>query len=315
MPVRPPHNDETREQYVFGYCVPLEEEAGYPRNQAIAMCMRYYDEGKSQKAYQPRKWSTIDRRRAKYRAKYRPVMGQALDQSIQPIFDIIDRTTDIQNLPGQNLFIDDEPIKKAYKDLYIDTGSFFASFDRRQAQKKAGLYLNKDEDEVFESVIAEEMAAYAERFAGANIAIVGDTSKQIIQNLLRDLVPEVLEEGLGSGEAQTLLRDRIESEWHRFKRFRTERIVRTETTAASNAGSLKGVRSTGIPHEKIWTAAFDERTREAHANANMQRVDMDKAFTVMGEQLDAPGVAASGHVASAGNVINCRCTVTYSPKR
>ncbi|MCF8218772.1 MAG: phage head morphogenesis protein [Bacteroidales bacterium] len=311
MPVRPPHDNETREQYVFDYCVPLEEEAGYPHDQAIAMCNRYYDENKSQKAYQPRQWSTIDRKRAKYRAKHRPLMGKALDQSIQPILDIIDRTTDIQNLPGQNLFIDDEPIKKAYKDLYVDTGSFFAMFDRRQAQKNAGLYLVKDEEEVYESVIAEEMAAYARKYVGQNIKIVGDTSKVIIQNLLRDIVPEILEQGLGAGEAQTMLRDRIESEWHRFKRFRTERIVRTETTAASNVGSLKGVRSTGIPHEKIWTAAFDERTREAHANANMQRVDTDKAFTVGGENLDHPGDPSG----SAGNIINCRCALTYEMKR
>ncbi len=52
----------------------------------------------------------------------------------------------------------------------------------------------------------------------------------------------------------------------------------------------------------------DSKTREDHAEADGQEVGMDEPFDVGGEQLMYPGDPAG----SAGNVINCRCTVIYT---
>ena len=84
-------------------------------------------------------------------------------------------------------------------------------------------------------------------------------------------------------------------------------IARTETHGAANAGSHSAAEETGLQLRREWIAAEDERTREAHAEANEQIVGMDEPFIVGGEALMYPGDPAG----SAEAVINCRCTVGY----
>ncbi|MGJ8500968.1 phage minor head protein, partial [Glaesserella parasuis] len=59
---------------------------------------------------------------------------------------------------------------------------------------------------------------------------------------------------------------------------------------------------------KVWSAAHDERTRVAHAEADGQTRPVDEPFEVGGELLRYPGDRANG---SAKNTIQCRCTATY----
>jgi len=318
MPIPTPQSGESEQQF-FERCMSSDVmEREFPdENQRQAVChAQWRNKGSNYhietKAYKPRQWSTIDRKRATFRRQFRPKMSQALDKSVAPFFEKLQRVGDISTAPSMNINIDNSPIQEVYKELYMEVGSYFGNFDRRNAKKKKGIvYLEKQgEDEIYSNVIREEMQKYAEEVAGQNIAIIADTSRTFLEKTIRSVVKEVLEEGLGAGEAQTMLRDRLTNQWHRAMRYRTERIVRTETTTASNVGSLKGIRSTGIPHMKIWSAAFDSNTREWHANANGQRVDMDSAFMVGGEQMDHPGDPS----ASGRNVINCRCAVIYEPK-
>ena len=84
---------------------------------------------------------------------------------------------------------------------------------------------------------------------------------------------------------------------------RAERIARTETTAAYNAGSQNAYMEEGAG-AKMWIALADERTREDHLEAHGQCVPVDDPFNVGGEQLMFPGdPAGMGY-----QVINCRCT-------
>jgi uncharacterized protein with gpF-like domain len=62
--------------------------------------------------------------------------------------------------------------------------------------------------------------------------------------------------------------------------------------------------------EKEWLSAIDERTRDAHVAANGQVVPVEEPFIVDGEELMCPGDSGAG--VSAGNVINCRCTMVAS---
>jgi len=88
---------------------------------------------------------------------------------------------------------------------------------------------------------------------------------------------------------------------------RSETIARTETIRASNLGSLEGARQSGLPLRKEWIATRDGRERDGHAAADGQIVDLDEPFIVGGEQLMYPADPAG----SAGNVINCRCTLGF----
>ena len=61
-----------------------------------------------------------------------------------------------------------------------------------------------------------------------------------------------------------------------------------------------------VPISKEWVTVGDERVRQAHVIADSQEQSLNQPFTVGGEQLRWPGDTSLG--ASAGNVINCRCS-------
>lgn len=92
-----------------------------------------------------------------------------------------------------------------------------------------------------------------------------------------------------------------------FEHYRARRIARTETISASNAATLEGWRQSEVIGGKQWLCAMTENSREAHKQANGQIVPLDEPFIVGGEKLMHPGDSSLG--ASAGNVINCRCTM------
>ena len=89
----------------------------------------------------------------------------------------------------------------------------------------------------------------------------------------------------------------------------TVRIARTETTRVMNSAKQavgeEGKRL-GLTMYKKWVASVDDRTRDEHVQADGQEVPIDEPFVVGGEQMMYPGDVSLG--ASAGNVINCRCT-------
>ncbi|MFC4712242.1 phage minor head protein [Planococcus dechangensis] len=85
------------------------------------------------------------------------------------------------------------------------------------------------------------------------------------------------------------------------------RIVRTESKKArgvAKQSTQEEAQDMGIKIQKQWVAAVDDRTRDSHASADGQIVELDEQFDVDGEMMDHPGDPA----ASAENVINCRCT-------
>ena len=92
-----------------------------------------------------------------------------------------------------------------------------------------------------------------------------------------------------------------------ISRYRANAIARTETHTAANYGSQAAAESTGLNIQKEWVAANDERTREDHIDADGQIVGLNESFDVGGEALMFPGDPSG----SAGNIINCRCTVAY----
>lgn len=103
----------------------------------------------------------------------------------------------------------------------------------------------------------------------------------------------------------------------RFYKYQAERIARTETTAAANYGAIQSGAVSGYVMNKRWISALDKRTRTFsdgnydHAQMNSKIVGEKEPFNVSGEKLMYPGDPNG----SAGNVINCRCTVAVIPAR
>jgi hypothetical protein len=94
------------------------------------------------------------------------------------------------------------------------------------------------------------------------------------------------------------------------------RIARTETTTATNYGTVLASEQSEYELEKTWISVQDNRTRRPpnsvydHLDMNGVKVDADKPFFTSGEEIMYP----SDPKAKAGNVINCRCKVVFTIK-
>jgi hypothetical protein len=238
----------------------------------------------------------------------KPLFKKALDKQLGPFWRELAGQPDITLIEVPEP--DNSGLTAAYKRLYYTAALEMAMNERRRAKHSIRETITKSEEDLYRDAITIAVNDYLATEVGLTITAIGDTTTAIIKRLMENLVPEILDSGIGGGAAQTMLRDRIQSEWHRSRYFRTERIARTEVNRASNWGSLKGVQSTGIAHYKVWLAAFTATSRPEHGDAEGQKVDTDEDFDVMGESLQYPGDPAG----SAANTINCLCSMTYETK-
>jgi HK97 family phage portal protein len=131
-----------------------------------------------------------------------------------------------------------------------------------------------------------------------------------------DTLQRTIKEGIFSGDSTESIVDKIMQVYDdRFLENRATTITENEISQVGNYGSDKGAKSTGLDLKKYWITMRDSRVRTGvfdHVSADMQAKNLDDPFVVSGEQLDFPGDESRG--ASSGNVINCRCMLTYEPQ-
>lgn len=116
------------------------------------------------------------------------------------------------------------------------------------------------------------------------------------------LLTSEIQEASALGESIPQLQSRVEKVFDFSSTIRSERIARTEMLNATNYGAVQAYEDSGVVGSKMWLATPDERTRDAHAEADRQVVPLSSDFLVGGELIPYPGAG------SPGNGINCRCT-------
>lgn len=116
--------------------------------------------------------------------------------------------------------------------------------------------------------------------------------------------PQIRELQRANAEATRRL-DKEQSVW----KTRADRIARTETTGAYNAGTYDAALRSGASY-KQWVATYDSRTRFTHRAAHGQTVRHDQPFDVGGHAMMWPGDIDAPPEES----VNCRCTMTF-PER
>ena len=102
---------------------------------------------------------------------------------------------------------------------------------------------------------------------------------------------------------------------------RGDRIARTEALGALNAGRFEAMQQQmerlGLDRAEViatWVSARDGRVRDSHRSLNGDQVKMGQPFqSDSGALLRFPGDRAMG--AGPGEVIACRCGVTYDLRR
>lgn len=130
---------------------------------------------------------------------------------------------------------------------------------------------------------------------------ITESSHKIVKKVIADGVSN----GLGEKEIAKNLKEEFVSG---VADSRARTIARTEVHDAATYGMQAAAEESDTDMIREWVAVEDERTRQAHADADGQQVEMDQPFEVGDELIDRPGEG------SEENSINCRCTVIYIPK-
>jgi len=163
-------------------------------------------------------------------------------------------------------------------------------------------------------------APQAQAVANARFNLASGNPEQMrkyLRNERRDRrFDKIVERAISEGKpVATADIDKIVSRYQSsLLKLRGETIARTEAGAALNFGRQTHAEDiaaeTGAEVWKRWESGPDDgRQRETHTEANGQTVRSDQPFVVGGFELQFPGDYSLG--ADAGEVINCRCSVSY----
>lgn len=199
------------------------------------------------------------------------------------------------------------PVKELYK-LFgawaaYKTQAQINKSARSKAETKAGFGLN-------EELLAQIIRYLTERIFEKVVIPISRTNRDIILNR----IIEGQQKGWGA--------EKIAAELERsdFSLARARMIVRTESQIAMQYGRETAKKNSRWQTESVWIAANDHRTRHSHRAVDGDRVDEGKRFAVpimkgrvqVGvDMMLGPGDPS----ASAGNVINCRCSLSTVAKR
>lgn len=235
-------------------------------------------------------WKQFDRRRWRFLQWGTQRFRKALLDQIKPV---------------QPELVTDEPILRAFIDVYMLVGGRFAMETHDQLTGKS---LKQDE-----SFFMEFIRQWIQVEGAVRIAGITATTRRRMQVILE----RGIDEGLGIEEIS-----RIMANDQRLVGISRARVIaRTEIISASNKGSLQGAQSTNLNLNKEWISSRDGRTRRIpedkadHYTIDGQLVGLDKPFEVPHIERGVDLLMFPGDpTAPADTVVQCRCTQGYQKK-
>lgn len=136
--------------------------------------------------------------------------------------------------------------------------------------------------------------------------------RQVSEGTQRTLAQSI-SQGLADGLSIDDLTKLVQKQLTHYDKAQARRVARTESTGGMNHGAFLEQIDSEVPYRE-WLRTIDSRTRGFdpkkkskfnHYTAS-QVVPQSEPFVVSGERMNYPGDTSFG--ASAGNVINCRCS-------
>jgi len=230
-------------------------------------------------------------------------------KKVLPYFDLYGSQSTLFAL---DTLIDQEPISIAYKEHYEATIQRMLSVNLRIMIKMVEGKYKKDKvtDQINIGFRSEDIIA--QTADEARKAGLGDKIVRIT-DYTRELIRKEIEQGLEKNlTKEKIARNITKVTQGTISKIRALRIARTETTHANSKSTE--ILSNAIPFEqvKIWIPRIDGRERPEHgAMLNKKPIPKNQPFIVGGESLMYPGDSSLG--ASAGNLVNCRCSQHYIP--
>jgi len=210
------------------------------------------------------------------------------------------------------LNINSDKLTHAYIEVYTSIGLIHGNRIGRGINRELKDY----EKPLFNRIFQNSIVDWVRENAGSRITSVLDTvAKKIIE-----LVVQASADNLTIEQMQRFIRDRIGR--NILSRYEVTRIARTESTTAANHAALISGETSGIVLEKVWISTQNKRTRIKpkdqfdHYHMNGVAVEQNEKFILRSkdgivDKMDYPGDTSG----SAGDIINCRCSVALRPKR
>ncbi len=167
--------------------------------------------------------------------------------------------------------------------------------------------MNKAKAAAEDALWVATLRDYARTRAGANIALVTDTWKDTLIDILSDVLLE--EPTIGVEALTTRLSSRYTGQ---FERWQARRIAQTETMIGMAEAAEAAARTLDIGYTKQWCISGLGNTRETHELMDGIEVDADEPFTLPDCQMMYPHDTGMG--APASEIINCACDCIRRPK-
>lgn len=243
-------------------------------------------------------WLKTERKRAGFEKIYTAKFKRMLNKQFEAIADSITP----ENYSSDMISFDEAQTAKVFTDLYKTVGIYFA--------RDVYNGLKADPEQIYDQW-NESMRDYSENIAGERIVSINRETRKQALKIIRDAIDEGTQQGLGSAQIASLIRDALREEGVTINYWRSLRIARTEVMTASNAGSIMGARSLGQPMTKMWIATPYGKYRPEHLALDGTEIDINDKFPVGPVGMDAPHDPNGG----ADQVINCRCTIAFKVKR
>lgn len=203
--------------------------------------------------------------------------------------------------------ITEKQVKEMFIELYTVIGLNYGNRINRDLEKI------KKANVLFNEYLLNEILVFLSR----------PTSEIKITSVHKTLIEDVInaiKETLGPNatiiDVQNAIYN-IVSKSTTFYKWQSLRIARTETTSASGFAAIKTAEQSDLVLTKTWIAAIDNRTRNDHKTVNGDTVDLYSNFIMAsGVEMQYPGdLGSKENPVPANEVINCRCTIAFTPKR
>ena len=252
-------------------------------------------------------WKKIELSRKPFDVMSQRLFRKALLSLIEPYLKKLNESDEYAKMIEADISFSDIPIRHAMVETYQKTGLKFAKLTQKKFKSEKKDY---DPTQLSDDQFIQDMRDYALNQGGSHITWISQSAESEALNIIRATLDQASAEGWGVGKLAQTMRDELQMGYSNYARYASERIARTEITAASNYGSHLGANSTGYPMKKRWIATYDSRVRDAHAVAGAKYqagIDINEPYFVGGEDLMFPGDPSG----SASNIIQCRCTESY----
>jgi hypothetical protein len=234
-----------------------------------------------------------------YEAYAYPIIKKALDDQTGVVADFVNE----DNFDNIELYIEflvqQKPLYSGLEKIYTKVGVSAATFSYDWIRNSVPKNKKDFIIDFFNAAWYEEMVNFFRLVGGTTVQGIDDTTRNIINNLLSNILGQNLSRRDQAKLFQETLNDPA------YNRARSLVIARTESTKTANFGINMGAESSDYEVQKFWINTRDARTRRSHLAMTKDRIALNQPFMVGGVPMMYPGEVG----APAAEVVNCRCVM------